>query len=274
MFMKLIFFIVSFFLFFLFPHSLVGNETSFLVQENNTVLEKQGDVTKRYAAYSSLKIAISVIGFNEGILYDETHPLIDYDKSDQNHFFWLIPFFQNSYNPRTWMSHKHSNNTFNSIWYSERILKQLSYERLQEYLAAFQYGDVETLKFSDKEGEPMFFWFKRNLKISTEEQVLFLQKLVASQLPASRRAQEITRKILLIDELSNGWKLYGKYCIGPHDSFLGPHGAWFVGWIEKGERHIIFAYHSDDSKNALIQTGIFAKGIVKEKLKMMIFSMK
>jgi beta-lactamase class D len=264
------------FFFYLLVHLnlLVADEVSFLVQENNTILQKQGDVTRAFVDYSTLKIALSVIGFNEGILIDETDPQIDCDKNNEASSSWMTSIFRNSYNPRTWLRHEHGNCTYGSVWYSDWILQQLGIEKLQKYLASFQYGESESLKFSNNQRESIFLYFKNNLKISTEEQVVFLQKLLASQLPASPRAQEITRNNLYMDRFPNGWKLYGKCCTGPHDTFLGPHGTWFVGWIEKGEHKIIFAYHSYDCKNALLPFGILAKGIVKEKLQMMIFSMK
>lgn len=264
------------FFFYLLVHLnlLVADEVSFLVQENNTILQKQGDVTRAFVDYSTLKISLSVIGFNEGILIDETDPQIDCDKNNEASSSWMTSIFRNSYNPRTWLRHEHGNCTYGSVWYSDWILQQLGIEKLQKYLASFQYGGSESLKFSNNQRESIFLYFKNNLKISTEEQVVFLQKLLASQLPASPRAQEITRNNLYMDRFPNGWKLYGKCCTGPHDTFLVPHGTWFVGWIEKGERKIIFAYHSYDSKNALLPFGILAKGIVKEKLQMMIFSMK
>ena len=63
----------------------------------------------------------------------------------------------------------------------------------------------------------------------------------------------MTKKIMLMQELAGGWKLYGKTGNGKHQDKNGlktdfQHG-WFVGWIEKGDRTITFASHIiDDTK--------------------------
>ncbi|MFZ4116733.1 MAG: penicillin-binding transpeptidase domain-containing protein [Chthoniobacterales bacterium] len=253
---------------------LFASEVAFLAQENDTVLCQEGDISTPYAAYSSLKIAISVMGYDDGILLDETHPAVSYQKTDQGHYDWLSLIFKQLYDPKAWMEHEHMSCSFSVAWYSEWVLQQLGLKKFQEYLTSFHYGDQNHLEYSEEKDGSMFLWFKKSLKISTQEQVVFLQKLLAYKLPASPRAQEMTQKILYIEEFSNGWKLYGKSCSGPHGTCLGPHGTWFVGWIEHGARKIIFAYHAFDPEHSFIPATMRAKEAVKEKLQMMIFSMK
>jgi beta-lactamase class D len=255
-----------FWAFFCLP-ALFASGVTFLAQENDTVLRQEGDISTPYAAYSSLKIAISVMGYDDGILLDETHPDISYQKFYQEYYAWLFPLFKQLYDPKIWMEHEHTSYSFSGAWYSEWILQQLGLKKFQKYLTSFQYGDQNHLEYSGEKDGPMFLWFKKRLKISTQEQVVFLQKLLAYKLPASLRAQEMTQKILYMDEFSNGWKIYGKSCSGPH-------GTWFVGWIEKDARKIVFAYHTFNPEYSLIPTTMCAKEAVKEKLQMMIFSMK
>jgi beta-lactamase class D len=40
----------------------------FLAKENNKIIRQEGDCTKRYAPQSTFKIALSLIGFDSGIL--------------------------------------------------------------------------------------------------------------------------------------------------------------------------------------------------------------
>ncbi len=52
----------------------------------------------------------------------------------------------------------------------------------------------------------------------------------------------MTKSILFIDELSGGWKLYGKTGLGSiHRQNLQT--GWFVGWVEKDQNVLIFAYN-------------------------------
>jgi beta-lactamase class D len=53
-----------------------AEETCFLAKENQTVLKREGkDCKKRYSPESSFKIALSLMGYDSGILEDETHPV-------------------------------------------------------------------------------------------------------------------------------------------------------------------------------------------------------
>ena len=46
----------------------------FIIQEKDRILKLEGDCTKRHSPGSTFKIAISLMGYNEGLLTDETHP--------------------------------------------------------------------------------------------------------------------------------------------------------------------------------------------------------
>ncbi len=251
---------------------LLATDVSFLIQEGNTLLYKEGNSDLHYPAYSSLKIAISVMGYDAGILNNAISPSVMCEGADHWYYAWLFAIFKQIYNPTTWMSHEHMSYALSAAWYSEWILQQLGIKKIEHYLLSFQYGDSKNLTYVEEKDGPLFLWLKKSLMISTREQISFLQKLLLCQLPASPRAQKMTQKILYMDKLSEGWKLYGKSCSGPHGTCLGPHGTWFVGWVEKNDRHIIFAYHAFDSDYSLFPATTCAKEAVKEKLQMMIFS--
>lgn len=65
----------------------------------------------------------------------------------------------------------------------------------------------------------------------------------------------MTRKLLFVDKLPNGWTLFGK--TGWSGSMSKPDGTnelgWFVGWIEKGNNFFPFAYNIRESKVNLSQ---------------------
>jgi beta-lactamase class D len=50
-------------------------DSCFIAKENGKVLKSEGDCEKRYAPMSTFKIALSLIGFDSGILMDEMHPV-------------------------------------------------------------------------------------------------------------------------------------------------------------------------------------------------------
>ena len=72
-----------------------------------------------------------------------------------------------------------------------------------------------------------------SLKISPEEQVRFLQNFIDHKLPVSDKAYQMTKNIMFMQELSGGWKLYGKTGNGNLNKIknLDLQQGWFVGFI-------------------------------------------
>jgi beta-lactamase class D len=81
----------------------------------------------------------------------------------------------------------------------------------------------------------------------------------------------VTKKILFVQDLPHGWTLYGKTGMGSllnADGTKNPdlsHG-WFVGWIEKEGRIIVFANHLDDETKEDIPASLRAKQDAKDRM--------
>ncbi len=60
------------------------------------------------------------------------------------------------------------------------------------------------------------------------------------------------KKIIFVEELKNGWQLFGKtgsgYLLNEKREKTQIKHGWFIGWIEKEGRKIIFIHHIDDAK--------------------------
>jgi beta-lactamase class D len=79
------------------------------------------------------------------------------------------------------------------------------------------------------------------LQISAIQQVLFLTRLEALQLPFSKAVQKNVHRLMLAEE-GEGWKLYGKTGWGDHGN---RQIGWYVGFVRsKGQSHI-FALNMD-----------------------------
>lgn len=51
-----------------------ASENCFIAKENGKVLKSEGDCNSAYTPESTFKIALSLIGFDSGILKDEINP--------------------------------------------------------------------------------------------------------------------------------------------------------------------------------------------------------
>lgn len=125
-------------------------------------------------------------------------------------------------------------------------------KRFKEYVDAFHYGNQDVSGDKGQHNGLTHAWLSSSLAISPKEQIQFLQKITGEKVPVSHRAFIMTKNILYLQELAGGWKLYGKTGNGlqlSHDKSqkLPLQHGWFVGWIEKDGRTIIFAKHIVDT---------------------------
>ena len=235
-------------------------DSCFIAKEKSHVLKSAGDCEKRYAPMSTFKVALSLIGFDSGILVDENHPVWPFK---EGYVDWRDVWKQDQ-TPKSWMKES-------CVWYSQVLTKQLGMEKLQAYVTKFDYGNKDLSGDKGQNNGLTNAWLSSSLKISAIEQVAFLEKMLTGKLPIKPHAMLITKNILFVEELKNGWKFYGKTGMGSllnSDGTKNPdlyHG-WFIGWIEKGDRRIIFSNHIEDEKKEETFASLRAKADAKERL--------
>lgn len=235
-------------------------EQSFLVKEDDQILLQEGDIEKRYAPCSTFKIPLSLIGFDSGILIDEMHPVWPFKEGYAD---WRDSWKQDQ-TPKSWMI-----NT--CVWYSQVLTQQLGMEKFQRYVDALDYGNKDLSGDKGKNNGLTNAWLSSSLEISSIEQAAFLQKMLAGKLPVKSHAITMTKNILFIEDLQNGWKLYGKTGTGyqlnaDRTERTDLYHGWFIGWIEKGDRRIVFIKHISDDKKEEIPASLRAKADAKERL--------
>jgi len=201
-------------------HRVSSVEENFLLLNgvsNERILEL-GEPEKRISPWSTFKIALSLMGFDAGILIDEESPVWPFEEGYDT---WLDSW-RAPQNPASWIG-------VSCVWYSKILVTHLGTEKFRDYLAALHYGN------QDISGGLTHAWLGSSLEISLQEQVAFIQKMVRGNLPVSVHAVQVTKKLLFLEEWPNGWKLFGKTG-GPK------HGGWFIGWLENEDQSFPFAY--------------------------------
>jgi beta-lactamase class D len=184
---------------FLFFGNANAEQTCFIASDNNHIIHQQGICNKRYTPASTFKIAISLMGFDSGILQNETHPTWNYkpDYAD-----WLERWKQ-PHNPKLWFANS-------CVWYSQITTKKLGIERFTAYTKRLKYGNQDTSGDKGMNNGLTNCWLSSSLSISPREQINFLNQLTENKLPVTLKAQEKTQNIMYQETLANGWKLYGK----------------------------------------------------------------
>ncbi|WP_109466574.1 class D beta-lactamase [Albibacillus kandeliae] len=198
-------------------------------------LVSEGECDTRMSSASTFKIAISLMGFDSGILSGPDlpeWPLVE------GYADWR-PEWKRPQTPRSWLK-------YSVVWYSQQITQRLGPERFESYVHAFGYGNEDVSGDPGKSNGLTRAWLSSSLQISPQEQVAFLGRMLEGELPVSEEAVAQTRAILDHRVQPEGWETFGKtgagLPFGPDGTHLkGQPFGWYVGWAEKGERRVMFA---------------------------------
>lgn len=213
----------------------LADNNCFIYKKNDQII-KDGECDKRSPPQSTFKMAISLMGYDSKILIDETHPEVPFVKGYPD----SLESWKHPQTPQSWLKNS-------CVWYSQYVTKKLGMKTFKDYLKKFDYGNQDASGSTGKDGLT-YSWITSSLKISPKEQILFLDKLLNSKLPVTEEAHKFTRNILYLEDLPNGWKLFGKTGAGDLSNPDGTNDktherGWFVGWIENKKEKIIFAQY-------------------------------
>jgi beta-lactamase class D len=136
---------------------------------------------------------------------------------------------------------------FSVVWWFQRVAEKLGAARERDYLRRFGYGNA------DPSSGLTTFWLGGSLVISPEEQLQFILRLFANDLPVSQNAIGIVRAVLvqprgLVVNANGEHKFGGTW---PRDTTLsaktgrgrdrsGQQVRWLVGHVSRGRRAWLF----------------------------------
>ncbi|MGH6760911.1 MAG: class D beta-lactamase [Phyllobacterium sp.] len=204
--------------------------------ESGKVLNRQGDCETRYTPASTTKIAFAVMGFDSGFLKDAHSPRLPFK---EGYVDWRGDVWKQPTDPARWLK-------YSVVWYSQLITRELGEKRLEEYASKFGYGNADFSGDPGKNNGLDRAWISSSLKISPEEQVTFLRKLVNRALPVSPDVFDKMYETVEVFPASGGWSVHGKtgsaFPRKADGSFDRARAyGWFVGWAVKGDRRVVFA---------------------------------
>jgi beta-lactamase class D len=226
------------------------------------VMEKMGGdfCSERQPSCSTFKVPLALAAFDSGVLRDENTEF-KWDGTSQ-----VIKAWESDQTALTWMKNS-------VVWYSQRLTPLIGQARLEKDLADFGYGTHDLSGGLTTAWLTNTPWSKDNRKttmfVSPEEQAKFWIRWWKGELPISRRADRLTKKITFLENSSNGFAMHGKTGSGffPLPGGMGRQG-WFVSHLEKGKGEFVAVLYFRD-RRYLKQggyAGMEAKNILKELL--------
>lgn len=224
------------------------------------LLVEQGDCTREVTPASTFKIAISLMGYDAGVLRTEHDPVLPFKPG---YVDWR-PSWRQPTDPARWMSDS-------VVWYSQQVTQALGAKRFSAYVARFDYGNHDLTGTPGKDDGLTTAWLASSLAISPLGQIQFLRKVVRRTLPVSAQAFDMTDRITRIEGGFDGWTVHGKtgaaqpariWSGGEQRGALG----WFVGWATKGERKVVFARLIQDETPQVDPPGFRARDALLSEL--------
>lgn len=195
----------------------------------------EGQCNERISSASTFKIAISLMGFDSGILTGPGTPEWSFKAGYPD---WRSEWKQST-TPKIWLK-------YSVVWYSQQITQTLGEERFSGYVQAFGHGNEDVSGDTGVNNGLTRAWLSSSLQISPLEQIGFLSRMLEGKLPVSDEAVAQTKAIMEHHTLPQGWNTFGKtgagLPFGPDGKLLkGQPFGWYVGWAEKGNRRVVFA---------------------------------
>lgn len=189
-------------------YNVEGSFALYNQNQNEYIFYNKHLFEKPFTPASTFKILNSLIGLETGVIEDENY-VIQWDGVtrnpvwDQDHDLQLA--YQNS-----------------AVWYYQELARRVGEEKMAEWVDKANYGNVDIGGGIDQ------FWLDGNLRISPKQQIDFLRRLHAEDLPFSDRSIQITKKIMVETDTTN-YTIRSKTGWGYQD---GKEIGWYVGYVE------------------------------------------
>ncbi|HPF89530.1 MAG: class D beta-lactamase [Flavobacteriales bacterium] len=175
-----------------------------------------------YLPASTFKVFNSLVALQTGAVADE-HELIPWDG---------VPRRSPDWNEDQDMAQALSRST---VWWYQEAARRAGAVRMQHWLDTVGYGNQLM-------GDSIhLFWLQGALRITSLEQIGFMEALHEEMLPFDRAHQRTVKRILPGDS-TDTWKLQGKsgWAIRVEDEI-----GWYVGWVERSGHTAYFAINID-----------------------------
>ena len=128
---------------------------------------------------------------------------------------------------------------YSAVWLFQRLAQEVGPDGYDEVFARQSYGNSfmgDTLHMA---------WLNGSLRISADEQIVFLNDLRHGRLAFSAEDQATVRDLMPVLAEGDGWTLEGKTGWGLRSN--APDIGWIVGWVTRPEGDFIYAMNAEEA---------------------------
>lgn len=195
-----------------------GTFLLFSVHDDTWLVHNAARAEQAFLPASTFKIPNSLIALEAGVIRDENE-ILKWDGVKRDVEAW-----NQDHNMRTAIA-------VSAVWFYQELARRIGERRMREWIDRLGYGNRDISGAIDQ------FWLSGGLRIAPRQQVEFVRRLYADELPFSERGRRIVKDILML-ERTDAYVLRGKTGLAAPD---GVGVGWFVGWVERGNRAWVFA---------------------------------
>lgn len=127
----------------------------------------------------------------------------------------------------------------------QRIARSVGEARMGAWLARLGYGNADIAGGIDR------FWLDGGLRITTLQQVDFMERLLLGTLPASTRSQALVRDAVPVEPAACDAVIHAKTGWGQPQGEAGTNVGWWVGWVERPREVWMFAAVVEGASHAV-----------------------
>ncbi|MDX9756779.1 MAG: penicillin-binding transpeptidase domain-containing protein [Sulfurimonas sp.] len=206
-----------------------------LNSSEKTVFGTRAD--ERLNPCSTFKILNSMIALDSGVVKDEDEA-IKWDGIKREY-----PAWNQDHTMRSAIA-------VSAVWFYQELASRIGEQRMKEYVSRVKYGNADTSNTLTD------FWLGNgSLKISLNEQVDFLSRLMRNDLDFPQHVMDTLKDIITLEKSDT-------YLLGGKTGSCGGAG-WFVGFVQNHDKTTVFAFNiKGEGAN-----GVEAKKIALEYLK-------
>jgi beta-lactamase class D len=213
-----------------------GLEGTFVLlaaHDDTALVHNPARADREYLPASTFKVPNSLIALETGAVRDENE-VFKWDGQQRP-----VPEWNKDHTLRSAIA-------ASVVWVYQEVARRIGPARMKEWVDRIGYGNRDISGGIDQ------FWLSGGLRITARQQIDFLRRLRADDLPFSARTRSIVKDILIL-ERSEAWVLRGKTGL----SGLGPGAVgWFVGWVERGDRAWFFASNMEVKEDTAVRRAI------------------
>jgi beta-lactamase class D len=186
---------------------------------------------------STFKIANSIIGLETGVIENDS-TIFKWDGEEK----WLKEWEQDLVLKDAFQ--------FSCVPCYQEVARKIGTKRMNEYVKKMHYGNLKIDSTNIDQ-----FWLEGESRISQMQQIDFLKRFYAYNLPVSDRTQKIIRNVMLMEE-SGQFKLSGKTGLSNDN---GNYNGWFVGFIEFENKTYLFATNVEPREEFVMDSFIMIR---------------